>query len=222
MEQLLRGQQSLVDEVHQWLQDEQKHDDLLRAIVLSSRKERITTIEGLDGARIFHRDTIRGMCLKYRLRFLDAGLFKGDIPLQALHAIRMLERRADGPIKSFMIMAPASRFKLCDSEADPLLFIPVAKDQYYLVHKWGRDLSPLRAVFGLPGRSPLHLAVTIFLLAVISSLLVPAQTLQQWDVHRMLFLLWTVMVYFSFTVFAWFAFFGQFTTHAWNSRFFNG
>ena len=134
LEQLLRGQQALVDQIHQWLQEEQKHDDVLHAVILSSRHEKAIAIEGLDPARIFHRDTIRSMCLKYRLRFLDAGLFKGEIPPQALFAVRDLERMAAAPLTSFKIMAPASRFKLCDSEADPLLFIRVSEDRYYLVH----------------------------------------------------------------------------------------
>lgn len=221
LEQLLRGQQALVDQIHQWLQEEQKHDDVLHAVILSSRHEKAIAIEGLDPARIFHRDTIRSMCLKYRLRFLDAGLFKGEIPPQALFAVRDLERMAAAPLTSFKVMAPASRFKLCDSEADPLLFIPVSEDRYYLVHKWGRDLSPWRQISALPVRSPMHLAITVFVVAALFSMLLPAQILQDLGVHRIAFLFWNVMVFFSFTVFGWFAFFGQFSTHAWNSRFFN-
>ncbi len=222
LEHLLRGQQALMDEVHQWLEEEQKHDDILRAVVLSSRKERPIHIEGIDPQRIFSTDSIRSMCIKYRLRFLDAGLFKGEIPLQALHSIRQLEQKASEPITSFKIMAPASRFKLCDSEVDPLLFVPVGADRYYLVHKWGNDLSPWRMVTGWPSRAPLNLIVTVTLFAALIALLMPGQLLGAWGVHRFLFLVWCTMVCYSFTVFGWFAFFGQFSTHSWNSRFFNG
>ena len=32
LEQVLRGQYEWIDEVHQWLEEEQKHDDILRAV----------------------------------------------------------------------------------------------------------------------------------------------------------------------------------------------
>jgi hypothetical protein len=222
LEQVLRGQHALMDEVHQWLEEEQKQDDILRAVVLSARREKITEILGLPEDRIFTTGTIRSLCVKYRLRFLDAGLFKGEIPPQALHGIRQLERKAGAPLTSFKIMAPAARFRLCDSEVDPLLFVPVGADRYYLVHKWGNDLSPWRMVLGWPTRHPLTLAATVVAFAVLIGTLMPAHLLELWGVHRVLFTLWCTMVCISFTLFGWFAFFGQFSVHAWNSRYFNG
>lgn len=221
LERILRGQQQLMDQVHQWLEEEQKHDDILRAVVLSARKERRVALRGLDPDRIFNADAIKRTCVKYRLRFLDAGLFKGEIPSQALHAIRQLERRSPEPLTSFKIMAPAERFRLCDSEVDPLLFLPLGNDKYYLVHKWGNDLSPWRVLLGWPTRAPQHLAFTVVLFAALIALLAPQATLDQLGVHRVLFFIWCTMVSISFTVFGWFAFFGQFSVHAWNSRYFN-
>ena len=221
LERLLLGQRTLVAEVHQWLEDEQKHDDILRAVVLSSRKEHPAHIPFAQADRVFPIDAIRTLCIKYRLRFLDAGCFKGDIPLQAVHAIRELEREVEAPITSFKVMAPAERFKLCDSEVDPLLFVPIGNDRYYLVHKWGNDLSPWRQWIGWPTRSPRHLLFTVTLFASLLALVVPASLLGSWGVHRALFVIWCNMVCYSFTVFAWFAFFGQFSRDCWNSRYFN-
>lgn len=221
LERFLLGQHTLLTEVHQWLEEEQKHDDILRAVVLSSRKERPVKIEGLDPDRIFSLGTIRESCIKYRLRFLDGGLFKGEIPLQAVHAIRELERHAQEPLSSFKIMAPAERFKLCDSEVDPLLFVPVATDAYYLVHKWGSDLSPLRVLRGWPTRAPSNLAFTVTAFAALIALIIPGYVLETWQVNRMIFMIWCTMVCYSFTLFGWFAFFGQFSVHCWNSKYFN-
>jgi hypothetical protein len=139
-----------------------------------------------------------------------------------MHGIRTLERRAAEPLTSFKIMAPAERFKLCDSEVDPLLFVPVGNDRYYLVHKWGNDLSAWRIVLGWPSRAPVNLALTVTMLAALISMVMPGTLLEGWGVHRFLFFMWCTMVLFSFTVFGWFAFFGQFSVHSWNSRFFNG
>lgn len=210
-----------MDQVHEVLAEEQKRDDIIRAVVLSSNRERIVEIDRPDLDRVFHASTIKAMCVKYRLRFLDAGLFKGDLPAQAILGVRELERRASGPLMSFKIMAPAARFKLCDSEVDPLLFIPVGNDNYYLVHKWGNDLSWTREIRGWSVRTPIHLGATVLVLAALIAMLFPGEALAQWGVHRLFLFVWTSMVLTSFTVFGWFAFFGQFSSQAWNSRFFN-
>ncbi len=227
LERMLLGQESVLEEVHHLLYDEQKQDDLLRAMVLSSMDERPVRITGMDPDRIFHRDTIRTLCIRYRLRFLPGGLFKGSLPNPVVFALRALERKAEAPLKSFMVMAPASLFKLCDSEVDPLLFVPLGNDRFYLVHKWGGDLSAMRSILNWPFRTVAHLAVMVLVFAVVASLLVPTHlmttdpTATFWGAHRVLFLLWTTMVSASFTVFGWFAFFGQFSAEAWNSRYFN-
>ncbi len=227
LEQVLRGQLEFLDEVHALLEEEQKQDDIRRAIVLTSRRERITRITDPEPERIFDEAIIRDLCIKYRLRFLDAGLYKGELPAQAVHAIRLLERRSDGPLHSFKMMAPAEMFRLCDSEVDPLLFAPLGGGRYYLVHRWGKDLNAARIVLGWPTRSPWTLGACVLLMALVLSAVVPTHLITTdpqagfWGAHRLLFLLWSTMVMSSFTVFAWFAFFGQFSTQAWNSRYFN-
>jgi hypothetical protein len=227
LEQVLRGQHVLMDEVHQWLAEEQKHDDILRAVVLSSRKEQPACIPDLDATRIFDKASIRAMCVKYRLRFLDAGLFKGELPAQAIHAVRQLERQAGEPLRSFKVMAPAERFRLTDSEVDPLLFVPLGEDRYYLVHKWGKDLRWYRSLLGWPFRSPVQLGAMVLAVALVLTCLMPTKLITMdpgagfWGAHRILFLFWSTMVVTSFTVFGWFAFFGQFSTQAWNSKYFN-
>ena len=226
LEQVLIGQTELMFEVHLWLQEEQKRDDLIRALVLSSRKEHVVPIRGLDPERIFSLGSIERLCVKYRLRFLDGGLFKGELPPQAVHAIRSLERKADGPLTSFKVMAPAQRFKLCDSEVDPLLFVPIGNQRYYLVHKWGKDLSRVRAVAYWPVRSPFRLVFSVVLLAILCATVIPNSLIapdaaSYLNGQRVLMLFWLLMVFGGFTVFGGFAFFGQFSTQAWNSRYFN-
>ena len=50
MERILLGQERLMDEVHFLLEQEQKHDDILRAAVLSSSPKRVNHISGMIGA----------------------------------------------------------------------------------------------------------------------------------------------------------------------------
>jgi hypothetical protein len=227
LERLLLGQERVMEEVHLLLAEEQKQDDLLKAIMLSSMVERPVCINAIDPERTYHRDSIRALCIRYRLRFLPGGLFKGRLPGQAVHALRALERQAMDPLTGCMVMAPGARFKLCDSEVDPLLFVPIGNDRYYLVHKWGNDLSPLRSVLTWPVRNVLTLSITILAFAMLLALLIPTGLISgapdagYWGAHRVFAMFWSAMVCASFTVFGWFAFFGQFSAEAWNSRYFN-
>lgn len=226
LEQVLLGQARLLEQVNDWLDEEQKRDDILRAVVRASRKPAITELFVTDPDRVFSLETIRSLCVKHRLRFLEGGLYKGEIPGQAVLSIRELEQRAQAPVTGYMVMAPASRFRLCDSEVDPLLFVPIGRDSYYLVARWGNDLSPWRSVLYWPVRGPLHLASLVLSMAILCTLLMPAQwlgdaSMGMFNAQRALLLFWTVMVFSGFTLFGWFAFFGQFSREAWNSRHFN-
>jgi hypothetical protein len=230
LERLLLGQEQLLAEAHCILAEEQSKDDVLRAVVLSSttRKPVHNAIADADPARIFSEAAIRELCMKYRLRFLDSGLFKGELPDAAVVALRRLEQRQGAPMRGFKILAPTERFKLCDSEVDPMLFVPLGNGRHYLVHRWGGELNPLRSTIHWPLRTPAHLALTVFMLATVLAFAVPNSMLigdpeaPWWGWHRGLFLVWTSMVFASFTLFGWFAFFGQFSSQAWNSRYFNG
>ncbi len=224
---LLRGQAVIVQEVYSILEEEQKKDELLRAAVLSSMKHRENRVAGLDPLRTYDVEDIRRACVKYRLRFLPAGRFKGNIPREAIYTLRQLEARSDAPLGGFKIMAPAKRFRLCDGNADPLLFIPVGGGSYYLVHQWGRSLGPWRAVTGWPFRNWKNLVVTVFLASVIIGALTPSiwlsadPTVPWWDGHRLMAVFSTTVILCAATAFGWLAFFGQFSEEAWDSETFN-
>lgn len=223
----LRGSTAFLEAVKRILEEEQKTDDVLRAMVLSSRGDRPNSIKGLDLDRVHHEDAIRNVCIKYRLRFLESGLFKGGIPLQAVHELRQLEARASAPLTGFRIMAPSSHFRLCDAEGDPLLFVPLGNGLYYLVHQWGGDLYWHRSLINWPVRTAYHLAATVLFIAMIIAALAPvgfvnaSGTSGYWTGGRLLFWFWTAMVLMGFTAFSWMAFFGKFSADAWKSKHFN-
>ncbi len=227
LRRLLLGQQQVLQEVYDVLEAEQKKDDVLAAVVLTSRGDGINRIARLDPERVFTLEAIRRLCITYRLRFLDAARFKGPLPPRALYELRRLEVRSDAPLKGFKVMAPTERFTLCDSDADPMLFVAVGPKHYYLVHKWGADVSHWRAIRAWPWRGPSQLAISVFLLAIAAAAIMPNRIIGAdpawpwWGAHRVLALLWTSMVFASFTVFGWFAFFGNFSKQAWNDHHFN-
>jgi len=224
LRQLLLGQQQVLQEVQDVLDAEQKKDDVLSAVVLSSQGDHVNRIERLDPYRVFSEEDIRRLCVAYRLRFLDAGRFKGPLPPRALYELRRLELRSAAPLKGFKVMAPASRFKRCGSDTDPFLFVAVGPQHYYLVHRWGSHASPWRAMLAWPWRGPVELGTTVLLLALIAAGAMPNRILgadpegSWWGAHRLLAVLWTTVAFVSITVFTWFAFFGKFSRQAWRDH----
>jgi hypothetical protein len=120
----------------------------------------------LDSHRIFHISHIQKLCIDYRLRFLNASYFKQGIPEEAVSQIRQLENIHGTILDGFRIVAPSKAFSLKNYD-DPLLFAPMGNGYYYLVHKWGNDINPMRRALVLPLRD---LGSLLVLLVVASAL----------------------------------------------------
>lgn len=116
--------------------------------------------------KVFHRSQIDALCKKYYLRFLPSALFKGSIDAALPDKISTFEAAYGVKCKSVVrerfwmddyeekenntfIAAPASSFKLQEKPEDPLLFFKINEDYYYLIHKWGNDLSIVRRFYNL-------------------------------------------------------------------------
>lgn len=129
-------------------------------------------IDLLKADRIYHLDDIKKLCITYRLRFLDANFFKGEIPEEAISKIRQLEKDHDTPLSGFKVMAPAKLLKLENAD-DPLLFAPLGNDYFYLIHKWGNDLHPFRKLLMWPYKNFENLVITVFLLSIFLTAITP-------------------------------------------------
>ena len=138
----------------------------------SGRNHNALNLDLLDTDRIFHVSHIKAICIDYRLRFLDSKLFKGSIPYEAAIKIKELEKEHKTVIEGFKIMAPSKLFKLENAD-DPLLFAPIGNGYYYLIHKWGNDLSPYRKLAVLPFKSFENLMILTALVSFFASFLVP-------------------------------------------------
>lgn len=138
----------------------------------SGRDHNALDLDLLDTDRIFHVDHIKAICIDYRLRFLDSKLFKGSVPYEAAIKIKELEKEHKTVIEGFKIMAPSKLFKLENAD-DPLLFAPIGNGYYYLIHKWGNDLSPYRKLAVLPFKSFENLMILTALVSFFASFLVP-------------------------------------------------
>ena len=129
-------------------------------------------LDKLDNDKIFHLNTIRKICIDYRLRFLDIKYFKGDIPSEAIDKIKQLENDHNKKLNNFKIMAPSIMFRLKKTD-DPLLFVPLGDNYFYFIHKWGNDLAPLRKFRMWPFRSIKNLLFTLLFASYMITLITP-------------------------------------------------
>jgi hypothetical protein len=176
----------------------------------------------LETENIFHIDQIKEICIDYRLRFLNSTFFKGEIPQEAISKIKHLEKIHQTEIQGYKIMAPSRLFKLEDKD-DPLLFAPIGNDYFYLIHKWGNDLHPLRKMMVWPFKNIGNLVLLVLLMSYLVTLLVPNglfsknnSTAEFWIIFFFMFkCMASVVIYYGFAL-------GKnFSPAIWNSKYFN-
>ena len=126
----------------------------------------------LESHKIYHLDQIRDVCIQYRLRFLDIKYFKNDLPESAHQAIQDIETIHGTVLADFKVMAPSVLFRL-ERKDDPLLFVPMGNNYYYLVHKWGNDLHPLRKLLMWPFKNIWNLLLTVLAVSWVATEMTP-------------------------------------------------
>ena len=211
--------------------------DEVRAILAENEKERNSIVENLNSGsevipdldidllesdRIYHVEDIKHLCITYRLRFLNSSFFKGKIPEEAVSMIRQMEMDHQTKLSGFKIVAPSKLLKLENAD-DPLLFVPIGNDYYYLIHKWGNDLHPFRKLLMWPYKNFENLVFTVFLLSVLLTAIFPMELLTKQvtpQEYLMLFLFMFkavggIVLYYGFAK-------GKnFNNAIWDSRYYN-
>ena len=69
-------------------------------------------LKKLDPKNIYHINDIKKTCIDFRLRFLDAKLFKGVFPTEASIKLQQIEKKHGVSYENLKIMAPSKMFKL--------------------------------------------------------------------------------------------------------------
>ena len=178
--------------------------------------------ESLDTSKIYHLDHIKKLCIDYRLRFLDTKYFKSKFPEEAINEIKRLEDEHQTELKGFKIIAPSKLFKLENAD-DPVLFAPMGNDYFYLIHKWGNDLHPLRKFFMWFFKGFENLVLLTFLMSVFLTLLVPDGLFgKESSVSNFLMIfLFMFKSVAAIVIFYGFALGKNFNTAIWNSKYYN-
>ncbi len=109
---------------------------------------RSPAFSNLDQSRIFSHKEIKEICIKYRLRCLPTHYYKGTIDNQTIIEKEKFENVFGQKLDNgqFFIVAPESSFSLQKRPKDPLLFYRLDINTFYLIHKWGTDLSWFRKI----------------------------------------------------------------------------
>ncbi len=179
-------------------------------------------IDHLETNNIYHIDQIKAICINYRLRFLDTRYFKGDLPYEAINKIKALEKLHNITLRGFKIIAPSKLFKLENAD-DPLLFAPIGNGYYYLIHKWGNDLTPLRKWLVLPFKNFENLVFTTLLVSLLVTVIVPkglfSESMSASEFWMLFFFMFkslaAIVIYYGFAA-------GKnFNTAIWDSNYFN-
>lgn len=209
----------------QLLKDDDAQDELVLVNIFGSGGS-IARLKArsLDPGRIYSLQQIRKICINYRLRFLDSVHYKGEIPYEAISHIKSLQRNQDIELKDFKIVAPAHMFNLRYKDKDPLLFVPLGNDRFYLVHKWGSDLHPLRRLLVFPFRNFPSLLTCVLLLAFIIMISLPDAVYMVPEGHsslgvRGIFFFYLFFAFSGLTALYGFSRMKNFNSVLWNSKY---
>ena len=177
----------------------------------------------IDSNRLFHVDQIRKICIDYRLRFLDFNFFKGGVPDEAYIKLKEFELNHPDLDLNIKMMAPTKLFQL-DNYDDPLMFVSLGNNYYYLIHKWGNDMSYFRKMFMWPFKNIYNILIYIATISLLFTTFVPDgiffyknnPEIQFFVVFLFMFKsLAAIFIYFGFAM-------GKnFNENIWNSKFYN-
>ena len=174
----------------------------------------------LSKSRIYHIDHIKNVSIDYRLRFLDIKYFKNKLPIEALKQIKKLEKEHKTKLSEFKIMAPSVLFRL-EKKDDPLLFVPLGNEYYYLIHKWGNDLHPFRKALMWPFKNIWNLLLAVLALSWVFTELTPLSlfTKNQNDSSYWMLLFFMFKAIASIVLYFGFALGKNFNPAIWDNRY---
>ena len=177
-------------------------------------------LDTLDFSRVYHLETIKKVCIDYRLRFLDLKYFKGALPEAAYDQIDTIEKQHQTNLSDFKIMAPSILFRLARTD-DPLLFVPMGNNHFYLIHKWGNDLSPYRKAMVWPFKSVWTLLLTLLAVSYALTLITPMGLFTKTPDSSTFWMLYFFMfkALASIVLFVGFALGKNFNPAIWNNKY---
>ena len=186
-----------------------------------SKAENALVFDLLKTENIYHLSHIEKICVDYRLRFLDSNLFKNTIPEEAISKIKNLEKEHQTNLSGFKIVAPSKAFHLVNYD-DPLLFVPIGNNYYYLIHKWGDEMNSFRKLMVLPLKSLWNFTIFTVILSVLVTLVIPQSNLSKSvPLAPVIIFLFTFKSIFAILGYFFFMVGKNFNTEIWQRKYYN-
>ncbi|MAN27304.1 MULTISPECIES: hypothetical protein [Mesonia] len=205
-------------------QDEKKENEILKKIEENDGQSISNdfNFELLESDKIYHIEQIKNICITYRLRFLNSHYFKAELPYEAIQQIKQLQKKHQITLSGLKIIAPSKSFRLENAD-DPLLFAPIGNDYYYLIHKWGNDLHPLRKLYAWPFKSLENLILLIIALSIGITALLPDDLFSKNQTTAEFIMIAFFMVKWigGMAIFYGFKKGKNFNSAIWNSKYYN-
>lgn len=187
----------------------------------SSTKINQLKFDLLETDKIFHLEQIKKICIDYRFRFLDSSIFKNEIPEEAISKIRELEKKHDTKLEGFKIVAPSKAF-LLENYDDPLLFIPIGNDYFYLIHQWGNDMNSLRKWIVKPIKNIGNFVLFSILISFLLTVIVPETTLSKTvPMASLIIFLFIFKSIIAVTAYYFFMMGKNFNSEIWQRKYYN-
>lgn len=208
------------------LEEDRKREDRIADNIASPTGSPLTpvNIDYIEESNLYTERQIRNICVRYRLRFLDAAMFKGDIPYDAIVKIKEVQNRDGIELKNFKIVAPAGLFRLKYKDKDPILFLELGNGYYYKIHKWGKDLHPLRGLIMYPFQSFTTMFKSIAAVSFAAAALMPSSwMIGPYDTSsfpiRVIFFFYMLIALAGLTSLYGFSRMKNFSERLWNSKY---
>lgn len=220
-----RTPDDVLTEFRQLFEREDQRDEwILNNILKEDKEERKYDLGQINPEHIYSESQIKKICTDYRLRFLDASLFKGEIPYEAIAKVKRLQKNQSEELTGFKILAPANMFNLKYKDKDPLLMLPLSDGRYYLVHKWGSEMNIFRKIAVFPFRNFKTLIATVAMFAAFVVAMIPDSVIMgPYDQSslglRVIFFIYLFIAFSGLTVLYGFSRVKNFNSALWKSKY---
>jgi hypothetical protein len=180
--------------------------------------------EDVEKESIFTLKEIKEIAIRYRLRFLDSQCYKREFPYESVLKIENINRTHKKDLKGFKLLSTTGFFRKKNNEDCAVLFAPTSLGNYYLVHRWGKELKWNRALANWPVKNIETLFLSLIIVTLIITMCLPTYliTLDRkatyWCAYRIGIFFHLFIFNMGVTAYVTFAFSKNLSTSLWNSK----
>jgi len=219
-----REAEQVIHEVNRILnKDLYSEKNILNNLKHYNKLNELINEEEVDETLVFKLSEIKEIALTYRLRFADSQCYRFEFPYESVLKIEYLDSVFNKSLKGFKVLSTGGFFKDEKNTDSALLFAPTSSGNYYLVHKWGKELKWYRKYINWPLKNIENLFISLLVLTLIVAISLPISwitydsSVPYWCNYRIGIFFHLFIFNMGFTAYFTFAFGRNLGTMNWNS-----